>query len=127
MCKITSYNCNSIRNNAEIVKSLFIDTDILMLQELMLEKRDLPLLNDFNEDFNHVAYVKDRETEGICEGRPARGVAIFWCKSLSSFISPILINDFVIGITFKHDDFNILLLNVHMPCDFQTRGDYWRA
>ena len=38
--------------------------DILLLQELMLEKRDLPLLNNFNEDFNHVAYVKDKESEG---------------------------------------------------------------
>ena len=85
MCKITSYNCNSIRNNAEIVKSLFIDADILMLQELMLDKRDLPLLNDFNEDFNHVAYVKDRESEGICEGRPARGVAIFLAQKFIPF------------------------------------------
>ena len=39
--KIVSYNCNSIRNNAEIVKSLFNDADIILLQELMLEKRDL--------------------------------------------------------------------------------------
>ena len=74
---VVSYNCNSIRNNAEIVKSLFNDSDIVMLQELMLEKRDLEVLNDFNKDFKHIAFVKDREMEGICEGRPSRGVAIF--------------------------------------------------
>ena len=41
MIKITSYNCNSIQNNCEIVKSLLRDTDVLLLQEIMLEKSDL--------------------------------------------------------------------------------------
>ena len=77
MVNIVSYNCNSVRNNADIVKSLFIDSDIVMLQELMLEKRDLCILNDFSKDFKHIAFVKDREMDGICEGRPSRGVAFF--------------------------------------------------
>ena len=34
----------------------------------MLEKRDLPILNDFNVDFRNIAFVVDREYEGICEG-----------------------------------------------------------
>ena len=85
--KIVSYNCNSVRNHSEIVKSLFPDADILMLQELMLEKSDLVVLSDLDCHFSHIAYVRDRGTEGICEGRPARGVAIFWRKSLSSMIS----------------------------------------
>ena len=94
MVNIVSYNCNSIRNNADIVKSLFTDSDVVMLQELMLEKRDLCVLNDFNKDFKHIAFVKDRETDGICEGRPSRGVAIFWRTNLSKMISPVFINDF---------------------------------
>ena len=85
MAKIISYNCNSIRCNSEIVKSLLVDADILFLQELMLERRDLGFLNDFNDNFRHVAYVKDRESGGICEGRPSKGVAIFWRTSLSPF------------------------------------------
>ena len=96
--KIVSYNCNSVRNNVEIVKSLFVDADILLLQELMLEKRDLGFLNDLNENFNYTAFVKDRESEGICEGRPSRGVAIFWRRYLSSVLTPVLINDFIIGV-----------------------------
>ena len=88
--KIVSYNCNSIRNNAEVAKSLFFSADILLFQELMLEKRDLNILNDFNEDFKHIAYVNDREGNGICEGRPSRGVAIFWRKDLSASISPVI-------------------------------------
>ena len=60
MARVVSYNCNSIRNNSEIVKSLLLDADILFIQELMLEKSDLGILNDFNSNFRHVAYVKDR-------------------------------------------------------------------
>ena len=104
--KIVSYNCNSIRNNVEIVKSLFIDADIILLQELMLEKRDLDFLNDFDNNFKHIAFVRDREHEGICEGRPSRGVAIFWRRHLSSIVTPVLVNDFMIGIILKVNDFS---------------------
>ena len=120
MVNIVSYNCNSVRNNADIVKSLFNDSDVVMLQELMLEKRDLCVLNDFNRDFKHIAFVKDREMDGICEGRPSRGVAIFWRSNLSTMISPVLINDFLIGIVFKSKTFNVLIINVYMPCDLQN-------
>ena len=96
--KIVSYNCNSIRNNVDVVKYLLGNNDIVLLQELMLEKRDLCFLNDFNENFKHIAYVNDREMEGICEGRPCRGVAIFWRKDLLPSVSPLLVNDFLIGI-----------------------------
>ena len=64
MVKCISYNCNSIRNNSEIVKDLLDKTDILFLQEIMLCKGDLGLLKDFNEDFECAGYVKDRESEG---------------------------------------------------------------
>ena len=65
----------------------------------MLSKSDLPLLYDFSRDFDHSVYVRDRESEGINEGRPSRGVAIFWRKYLSSVISPLVIDDSLIGIT----------------------------
>ena len=120
MAKIISYNCNSIRCNSEIVKSLLVDADILFLQELMLERRDLGFLNDFNDNFRHVAYVKDRESAGICEGRPSKGVAIFWRTSLSPFVSPIIINDSLIGLLLQTKDFKVLILNVYLPCDMQT-------
>ena len=120
MIDVVSYNCNSIRNNIDIVKSFFVENDIVMLQELMLEKRDLDILNDFNKDFRHVAFVKDREMDDICEGRPSRGVAIFWRNNLSVMISPVFVNDFIIGIIFKSKCFNVLILNVYMPCNLQN-------
>ena len=53
----------------------------------MMNKSDLPLLHDFDDDFKHVAFVRDRESEGINEGRPARGVAVFYRKAMSSFVA----------------------------------------
>ena len=122
MAKIVTYNCNSIRNNSEIVKSLLSKVDILFLQELMLEKRDLGILNDFNDNFRHIAYVNDRESEGICEGRPSKGVAIFWRAHLSPYVTPLLVNDSLIGIVVRTRHYRILLLNVYLPCDMQTAG-----
>ena len=120
MAKVISYNCNSIRNNSEIVKSFFGTSDIVFLQEIMLEKRDLDILNDFNPNFKHVAYVKDRECEGICEGRPSGGVAIFWRANLSPSLVPIFVDDSIIGIAIETDRGKILMLNVYLPCDLQT-------
>lgn len=120
MVKCVSYNCNSIRNNIETVKSLFTKSDIIFLQELMLSKSDLPMLNDINDQFQHIAYVKDRESEGINEGRPSKGVAIFWKNNLSSRISPVLVSDSCIGIILTHGSNKMLMLNVYMPCDLQT-------
>ena len=123
MVKLISYNCNSIRNNSEIVKDLLNKTDILFLQEIMLCKSDLALLNDFNEDFESVGYVKDRECEGINEGRPSKGVAIYWRKSLSPYAVPLLIDDSMIGLVLTNPDNSCsktLFLNVYMPCDSQT-------
>ena len=120
MIKITSYNCNSVRNNFENVRNLLSNFDIICLQELMLCKSDLHLLNELNVDFENVAFVKDREAEGIVEGRPSRGVAIFWRKTLSHTISPLIVDDSIIGIIISSGTSKILLMNVYLPCDYQT-------
>ena len=123
MIKFVSYNCNSVRKNAETVKNLLEKSDVVFLQELMLSKSDLPLLYDFHEDFDHVGFVKDCESQGINEGRPSRGVAIFWRKYLTPLITPIIIDDSLIGVIFKDNNNssnNILFMNVYLPCDAQT-------
>ena len=118
--RLASYNCNSLRSKFENVRFILSEADILLLQELQLCKSDLPLLNDLNEKFDNIANVTDRESEGITEGRPSRGVAILWKKYLSPFISPLIIDDSVIGIILQNDVSKILVLNVYMPCNMQT-------
>ena len=61
MVKVVSYNCNSVRSRAENVKTLLRENDIVCLQEIMLCKSDLPILNNFNDDFYNIAFVEDRE------------------------------------------------------------------
>ena len=119
MLRCVSYNCNSVRNNANIVKALLDTSDIVFLQELMLNKSDLGVLNDFHKDFRHTAYVKDRETEGINEGRPSGGVAIFWRCDLSLTVSPVIVDDSIIGIILMNDSVSLFFLNVYLPRDFQ--------
>ena len=120
MIRIATYNCNFIRSNAENVKAVLQKCDIACIQEIMLCKSDLPILNNFNEDFDHIAFVEDRESQGIIEGRPSRGVAIFWKRVLSLSVSPLLIDDSIIGIILSNEFDKILLLNVYLPCDKQT-------
>ena len=123
MIRLISYNCNSIRNNSEIVKDLLCKCDILFLQEIMLCKSDLALLNDFNKDFENLGYVKDRECEGINEGRPSKGVAIYWRRFLSSYVTPLIIDDSIIGLVLTNpNDYHskTLFLNVYLPCDSQS-------
>ena len=114
--KCITYNCNSVRNNAEIVKGLLEDCDILFLEELMLLKPDVPFLFSLSEEFNNVACVCDREGEGIVEGRPSKGVAILYKKCLSSNISHIEIDDSLIGIIVSSNSDEILMLNVQYMC-----------
>ena len=57
--RCVSYNCNSIRNNSEIVKALMENNDLVFLQEIMLNRSALPILHDFNENFSHVACSKE--------------------------------------------------------------------
>ena len=57
MVKIISYYCNSFRNNLQVISSLMANNDIILLQELMLMKSDVSVLDIFNDDFNFVACV----------------------------------------------------------------------
>ena len=120
MVHCVSFNCNSIRKNTEIVKTLLKKADILCLQEIMLTKDDLGILNQFNSEFEHVAFVNEREVVGICEGRPTAGVAIFWRRKFSHFIKTITIDDSIIGILLNNGNNKVLIMNVYLPCDYQN-------
>ena len=62
----------------------------------------------------------DRESEGIIEGRPSRGVAILWRKDFFVNVKPLFIDDSSIGLCVKNGNSSLFLLNVYMPCDLQT-------
>ena len=70
MINITSCNCNSVRSNLGNIQNIMKDSDVICLQELMLHKSDLHILDEINADFENIAFVKDRESQNIVEGRP---------------------------------------------------------
>ena len=73
--KIKSYNCNSIRRQIDIIRDILRDTDILMLQEIMLYESDLSLLDEINDDF---CWAASPSLNISCDGRPKGGLAIFY-------------------------------------------------
>ena len=119
LCCVT-FNCNSIRNNKEIVKNILKEADVVCLQELMINKGDLDVLDSLDSNFNNISFAKDKETEGISEGRPSAGVAIYWRSHLSRYISPLLIDEYIIGIILNNGSKKVLFLNIYLPCDLQT-------
>ena len=95
MIKLVSYNCNSIRNNAEIVKSLLDNTDVLCLQEIMLHQRDIDILNDFHDDFKSFTFVKPVEEDVIRKEDPQVEFLFFGER-----ICLLLLNLFILMIEF---------------------------
>lgn len=117
MLNIVTYNCNSFRNNIEVIKQLVSLNDIILLQEIMLLKEDVSLITDLDDGWDGITYVKDRAMHGIIEGRPQKGVAILWKKSLSELITPIYHDDCIIGIYLNTSIGKVLLINVYLPHD----------
>ena len=68
--KCVTYNCNSIRNKIEIIKSLTANFDIVILQEILLLQSDLGYLDNISNEHFSYSCVKDNIIDGINVGRP---------------------------------------------------------
>src|SRR5215469_1983391 len=75
--KICTYNCNSSRNNIQIIRELLNDHDILLLQELMLLSEDAHLVKNLFDDWDSVVFIMDKVYEGILERRPKKGLLYY--------------------------------------------------
>lgn len=120
MLKIVSFNCNSLRKRMDTVRDLAQQYDIICLQELLIFKENLFLLNEIDSNFDHVSFVCDNSEDEIVEGRPKNGVAILWRNDISDIVKLVKHDDRVIGITLDDGYLNVLLLNIYMPCDKQN-------
>ena len=102
MASVVSYNCNSLRNDFEIVKSLTLNFDIVCLQEIRLYQEDLRLINKINPNFDYIADTNSKlATNEFNNNIPYKGVAILWNKELSPYVNSIKINDRIISIKVK--------------------------
>ena len=75
------------------------------------------MLQQLETQFVARSGMEDAVSRGILSGRPFGGVSVAWSPNLDQFISPI--SNFrhkrVVGVEFKAEDGNFLLLNVYMP------------
>lgn len=117
MLDIVTFNCNSVRNNIGIVKTLLANYDIVLLQELMILRDDISIIKNIDIDWDSAVTVNDDTENGIIKGRPKKGVCILWRKELSKFITPVYCNECFIGVEIQTDQGLIFLLNVYLPFD----------
>ena len=111
--KVTSYNCDSIRNSVEIVKALLNDHDIILLQETILSENNLDFLNLLTDNFNHAATASTFNNNSM-RGRASGGLAIYWTKKLTKCIKPIYFTERIMGVKIIGKNKTILLLNVYI-------------
>lgn len=119
MVKIISYNCNSIKNNLDVIRDLLQKCDIILLQEIILLKQELDLIKHIDLNFDGVGFASDAGEIGMLRGRPKAGVAILWKKTLGNFIKPIFCNESIIAVQMTSPNEILFLVNVYFPCDRQ--------
>ena len=85
--RIVSYNTRGLRNVT--IPSLFNEYDIVLLQETLLCKQDLGILNSLSPDFQGTGVSVTDTSLGLLVGRPVGGIAILWRKTFASVISEV--------------------------------------
>ena len=115
---VASHNLHLFKKSAAYHKSCLKNYGgIWFGQELWLSEKQLPKLQELEAQFVARSGMENAVSSGILSGRPFGGVSIAWSPDLDHSITPI--SDFrhkrAVGIEFKAEDGNYLLLNVYMP------------
>ena len=115
---VASHNLHSFKKSGVYHRQCLKDYGgIWFGQELWLSEKQLPMLKELETQFVARSGMENAVSSGILSGRPFGGVSISWSPDLDHAITPI--SNFrhkrVVGIEFKAEDGNFLLLNVYMP------------
>ena len=113
--KVTSYNCNSLRKQVDLVRELMTYNDVILLQEIILTNDDLDVLSSINSEFDFSVTPSTCNLDNVSGGRPKGGLAVYWRKSLSSVIRPVLYDNNMMGVKVLQSSESLLLLNVYFP------------
>ena len=112
-----SYNFNSVRKKVDIVREILMNTDVLLLQEIILRNEDSDFITGISDLFDGIVLPsKCSETECF-EGRPSGGLAIIWRKSLNISIELITLHDNFMIVLLTSNIVTVGLVNVYMPYD----------
>ena len=90
---ISSYNvrglpkhCNGLHLRPDIM-SLFDKSDIVCVQETWYAYQDLDILHNLHTEYRGTGVSTTDYNDGLVQGHPPGGVAIFWRKRLDNIIS----------------------------------------
>ena len=118
---VTSYNCNSIRKKIDIIRDLLNNTDVLLLQEILLTIDNIDFVDRIHNDFDNVIVPSVSNDNEL--GRPQSGLVIFYKKYLSKGITPVYFSEHFLGVTLnfsKNSSPDYLLINTYLPCDTRS-------
>ena len=112
--KIASYNCNSAKNQVDLIRDIINDHDIVCLQETFLSAANNRFIAGLCKNINFC--VSDCVYNTSCEkGRPRGGLIIIWKSHLDKLISPILFHENYLGIKINSGENSHLIINTYMP------------
>ena len=115
--KVTSYNCQSVNTNIGIIQSLCLASDVILLQETLLNENNHAILGNINANFDY-AYTPATRKPGVFVGRSSGGLAVLWRKSENIKFSPVYFTERIIGIYIIYNYYTYLILNVYFICDY---------
>ena len=81
--KKSSYNCNSVRKNIDLIRMLLGKCDVLLLQEIILLECDLDTISQINDQINFIARPSRKSHSNTFDGKLSGGSAIIWSKSIN--------------------------------------------
>ena len=86
MIKVTTYNCQGLKNSLQDVSDLCQQYDIIFLQETWLFNFELHILSNISHDFEGFGVSSIDDSMGILRGRPYWGMVILVRKKYRSLI-----------------------------------------
>ena len=117
--RICTLNCRSLKSSMHDVNRLCESHDLVCLQEHWLLPSELGLLNTIHSDFYSSGSSAVDITSDILVGRPYRGTAILYRKTLSNLVSILpTSNPRVTGVKMCTGIGPLLLITVYMQTDY---------
>lgn len=118
MCRLTTFNCKSVKRSIDNVRDICMNSDIVALQETWLLPHDIPFLGSISSDFEFTGNSAVDTSAGLLRGRPYGGVAILWRKGVFQNVSVIKCNsNRLAAIRVRSGDRFIIVFSVYMPTD----------
>ena len=115
MCRLCSYNCNSVSKKVDIIRMILKDCDILVLQDNLLMAEDSYFIHGI--DYNFDSIIMPSKCPASNEGRPSGGLAILWRRKLNFIVEILSLQDSYMIINIQFDSTSIVLINVYLPVD----------